>query len=96
MGLRITATPTRRWHRRPFRVEIERKSRFYVYNFSYVFVALTAVVSLVSAARPGDGGETRAGPTPLDGVSRWLFPIAYVAAVGISLAGWLSQGESWL
>lgn len=111
------------------------------YNFSYVFVALTVVVSIVSAgqltaraaaaepsasaiepppaeaaqsaeateatakpdvdgveaAPPADGRRRRqrTDVTRLDEVSRWLFPLAYIGAVAISLFGWLSRGQSW-
>lgn len=111
------------------------------YNFSYVFVALTVVVSIVSAgqltaraaaaepsasaiepppaeaaqsaeateatansdvdgveaAPPADGRRRRqrTDVARLDEVSRWLFPLAYIGAVAISLFGWLSRGQSW-
>lgn len=77
------------------------------YNVSYVFVALTVLLSVISVGSLPDDRPTRTtvsedddaadenarlAPTRIDRHARWAVPLAYFVAVGLSLLGIFSQG----
>ncbi|MFK7805072.1 MAG: hypothetical protein AB8G95_25795 [Anaerolineae bacterium] len=59
-----------------------------VLTISYVFLALTIVENVVSASLVRRGSEETA--ERVDTISRWLFPLAYFATIGIMISLTLS------